>query len=60
MRFVFKTAYDQDINVWRHRGDLVWYGLLLAMVLIAPAFLDELLCSASFRGCSSSPSPASG
>lgn len=41
MRFVFKTAYDQDINVWRHRGDLVWYGLLLAMVLIAPVFLDS-------------------
>lgn len=39
MRTVFKTSYDQDINVWRHSGDLFWYGLLLVLALIAPAFL---------------------
>ncbi len=41
MRFIFKTKYDQDINIWRHRGDLFWYGLLLAVLLTGPLWLDE-------------------
>ena len=40
MRFVFKTRYQQDINVWRHPGDLFWYGLLLVLMLLAPLLLD--------------------
>lgn len=41
MRFVFKTRYQQDINVWRHAGDLFWYGLLLVLMLLAPLALDD-------------------
>lgn len=41
MRFVFKTRYDQDIDLARHPGDRLWYGLLLALLLVAPAWLPE-------------------
>jgi len=27
MRYLFKTDYRQDLTIWRHRGDLFWYGL---------------------------------
>ena len=40
MRFVFKTRYEQDLTIWRHGGDLFWYGLLLAVVVAAPLVLD--------------------
>ena len=26
MRYLFKTDYRQDLSLWRHRGDLFWYG----------------------------------
>ncbi len=39
MRFVFKTRYDQDIDLARHGGDRFWYGLLLLGALLAPALL---------------------
>lgn len=41
MRFVFKTRYDQDIDLARHAGDRLWYGLLLALLVLAPAWLPE-------------------
>jgi branched-chain amino acid transport system permease protein len=41
MRFVFKTRYDQDIDLARHAGDRRWYGLLLVLLVIAPAWLPE-------------------
>ncbi|MCD6681553.1 MAG: branched-chain amino acid ABC transporter permease [Burkholderiaceae bacterium] len=41
MRFVFKTRYDQDIDLARHAGDRLWYGLLIALLVIAPAWLPE-------------------
>lgn len=41
MRFVFKTRYEQDLRLWRHGGDLFWYGLLLVVLLLAPLFLGR-------------------
>jgi len=41
MRFIFKTDYQQDIRVWRHGGDLFWYGLLLVSMIVAPTVLDD-------------------
>jgi len=36
MRFFFKTHYDQDIRLVKHGGQVFWYGLLAAALLIAP------------------------
>ncbi len=38
---MFKTSYAQDIRIWRHRGDLFWYGLLLAVLVVLPALAGE-------------------
>ncbi len=38
MRFVFKTDYDADINWFRHRAQMFWYGLLLLIVLVLPLY----------------------
>ena len=40
MRFVLKTNYVQDINLFLHNGQRFWYGLLLALLCIAPFFLN--------------------
>ena len=40
MRFIFKTTYQQDIRLYRHGGDIFWYGLLMLALLLAPAVLD--------------------
>ena len=36
MRYLFKTDYRQDLALWRHRGDLFWYGLLVIVLLLIP------------------------
>ncbi len=41
MRFIFKTAYRQDIDLFKHTGQRFWYGSLLAVVLAGPLFLDS-------------------
>src|SRR5580692_6464750 len=41
MRYMFKTDYRQDLRLWRHRGDLLWYGLLGVVLLLIPATLGE-------------------
>jgi branched-chain amino acid transport system permease protein len=41
MRFVFKTRYDQDIDLARHGGQRFWYGLLLLALLAAPWVVTE-------------------
>src|SRR5246127_3352545 len=41
MRYMFKTDYRQDIKLWRHRGDLFWYGLLVVVLLLIPAVMGE-------------------
>lgn len=39
MRTLFKTDYRQDLTIWRHSGDLFWYGLLLVVALLLPYLL---------------------
>lgn len=41
MRYVFRTDYRQDLAIWRHKGDVFWYGLLLAVTLVIPLVLGE-------------------
>ncbi len=40
MRFIFKTRYQQDIDLFKHNGQRFWYGVLAVLVLVAPLFLD--------------------
>lgn len=40
MRFILKTRYQQDIDVFKHNGQRFWFGLLALLVVIAPLFLD--------------------
>jgi branched-chain amino acid transport system permease protein len=39
MRFVFKTTYDQDIDLAQHGGQRFWYALLLLALFTAPLWL---------------------
>ena len=41
MRFIFKTHYRQDVDLFKHGGQLFWFGLLLVAVLLAPFALDN-------------------
>lgn len=41
MRYLFRTNYKQEFTLWRHSGDLFWYSLLLAVLLIIPGVLGE-------------------
>jgi branched-chain amino acid transport system permease protein len=41
MRYLFRTSYKQDLRLWRHGGDLFWYGLLGVALLLIPAVLGE-------------------
>ncbi len=41
MRFLFKTSYDQDIDLFQHNGQRFWYGLLLLALLAAPWWLES-------------------
>ena len=41
MRTVFKTSYDADINLFRHRAQLGWYVLLLALLLALPLWMSS-------------------
>jgi branched-chain amino acid transport system permease protein len=36
MRFLFKTHYDQDINLAKHGGHRFWYGALMIVLISAP------------------------
>jgi branched-chain amino acid transport system permease protein len=38
MRFIRRTNYMQDIRLFRFPSTAVWYGLLLALLLAAPAY----------------------
>ena len=40
MRFIRKTNYQQDIQLFKHEGQVFWYGLLLAVVLALPLVID--------------------
>ncbi len=41
MRFIFKTRYDQDIDLARHGGHRFWYTLLLLALISAPWWLQS-------------------
>ncbi len=41
MRIVFKTSYDADIRLFRHRPQAMWYLALLLLVLALPWLLDD-------------------
>ncbi|MBE7637914.1 branched-chain amino acid ABC transporter permease [Sneathiella sp. P13V-1] len=41
MRFLFKTSYEQDINIAKHSGYYWSYGALLLMVLAVPHFMED-------------------
>lgn len=41
MRFLFKTAYTQDIRLIRHGGQAFWYALLFVALLAAPMVFSE-------------------
>lgn len=41
MRFLFKTSYDQDINLAKDSLDRFWYSLLLLALVAAPWWLES-------------------
>ncbi len=41
MRFIFKTKYAQDVDLFKHTGQRLWYGLLAIAALLAPLSLDR-------------------
>ena len=41
MRFIFKTGYDQDIDLAKHSGHLWSYGLLMLFLCAAPWLMEE-------------------
>ena len=41
MRFIFKTDYNQDIKLAKHGGQVFWYALLMAFMVVAPWVVDE-------------------
>src|SRR5258707_15272843 len=45
MRFLFKTDYEDDIRLFPHSGYVYSYGLLLAVLRIAPFVLSSYLMS---------------
>jgi branched-chain amino acid transport system permease protein len=45
MRFLFKTDYAQDIRLFKHGGQVFWYGLLVLLLLAAPFAVGEYVMS---------------
>ena len=45
MRFLFKTDYAQDLQLFKHSGQVFWYGLLSAILLAAPYLAGEYVMS---------------
>jgi branched-chain amino acid transport system permease protein len=45
MRFIFKTSYEQDVQLVKHGGQAFWYGLLVLAALAAPFWASEYLLS---------------
>jgi branched-chain amino acid transport system permease protein len=41
VRFLFKTSYEQDVRLFKHGGQVFWYGLLVAALLAAPLAVGE-------------------
>jgi len=45
LRFIFKTDYGQDIRLFKHRGQVFWYGVLGLLLLAAPWWASEYVMS---------------
>ena len=45
MRFVFKTRYDQDVRLFKHSGQVFWYGWLVIALLAAPWLFPDYFVS---------------
>jgi len=45
MRFNFTTRYEQDLKLFRHAGQMFWYGLLVLALLLAPLVFSEYFIS---------------
>jgi branched-chain amino acid transport system permease protein len=41
MRILFKTSYLDDIRLFRHSGHVLWYGILMGCLLLAPLVFGE-------------------
>ena len=41
MRFLFKTDYAQDVRLFKHGGQVFWYGLLGVALMVLPFTLPE-------------------
>ena len=41
MRFIFKTAYEQDIALAKHGGHVFWYSALVLLMMAAPWLITE-------------------
>ena len=41
MRFIKKTHYNQDIQLFKHQGQLFWYGALGILLLLSPLVLSD-------------------
>jgi branched-chain amino acid transport system permease protein len=41
MRFIFKTDYNQDINLAKHGGHVFWYSALVVLLFAAPWIFAE-------------------
>jgi branched-chain amino acid transport system permease protein len=40
VRFIRKTSYFDDIKLFKHQGQVFWYGLLALAVLVLPLMID--------------------
>ncbi len=41
MRFIFKTSYQQDLNLAKHEGHRFWYPALLVLLFAAPLLVGD-------------------
>ena len=45
MHFQRKTSYEPDIRLFRHGGQMFWYGLLMLALIAAPLLLPTYYLS---------------
>ncbi|MDF1777270.1 MAG: branched-chain amino acid ABC transporter permease [Rhizobiaceae bacterium] len=43
MRIVFKTSYDADIRLFKHKAQAFWYLLLFALAILLPFLIGDFL-----------------
>ena len=41
MRFIFKTRYEQDLQIFKHGVSAAWYAALLVFLLVAPFVVPD-------------------